>query len=149
MPINYPVALPDFKMGKSRSQQQTFRTSQPFGGPMYIEQFTDDSPVTWNVTIDCINNIQSQQFAAFLRSVKNGETFIKSILTEEGHIDHEVRFIEVPLQPRQVNSFMWQYSGVIYATALIENNAAVDDELIYTWLQDSSIIDIALNDLWG
>ena len=149
MAIIYPSTLPDFKMGKSRSRQQTFRTAQPFGGPMYIEKFTDDTPVTWNVTIDCITRIQSQQMRAFIRAVSNGEVFTKSILTEEGFVNHEVRFIEVPLQPVQVNSFMFRYSGVIYATALIENNAVVNDELIYTWLQDASIIDNALNNLWG
>ena len=148
--INYPSAtLPDFKMGKQRSQQQTYRTSQPFNGPMYIEKFTDESPVAWNVTIDCRNQIQSRQFQAFLRAVAGGQPFNKFILTEEGYIEHEVRFIEMPLQPSQRNQFMWSYSGVIYATALIQPDAAVNNELIYDWLQGASIIDNALNNLWG
>lgn len=149
MAIIYPSALPDFKMGKSRSQQQTFRTSQPFNGPLYIEKFTDDTPVTWNVVIDCLNSIQAQQMRAFIRAVSDGQVFTKAILTEEGFIDHEVRFIEMPLEPVQINSFMWRYSGVIYAKALVEGNAVVDDDLIYEWLQDASIIDNALNNLWG
>jgi hypothetical protein len=149
MPINYPSTLPDFKMGKQRSQQQTFRTSQPFNGPMYIEKFTDESPVAWNVTIDCRNQIQARQFQAFLRAVANGQPFNKFILTEEGYIEHEVRFIEIPLNPTQKNQFLWSYSAVIYAVALIQPDALIDDELIYTWLQDADIIDNALNNLWG
>ena len=106
--ITYPSAtLPDFKMGKQRSQVQTYRTSQPFNGPMYIEKITDESPVSWGVTIDCRNQIQSRQFQAFVRAVANGQPFNKFILTEEGYIEHEVRFIEMPLQPTQKNQFLW------------------------------------------
>lgn len=149
MPINYPSTLPDFKMGKQRSQEQTFRTSQPFAGSLYTEKVTDDTPVAWNVTIDCRNQAQAIQFKTFLRMVKGGQPFNKKILTEEGYIEHEVKFIEMPLNPVQKNQFQWSYSGVIYATKLIEPSEAVDDELILTWLQDGYIIDNALNNLWG
>ena len=149
MAINYPSTLPDFKMGKQRSQAQKFGTSTPFSGPLYIEKISDDTPVSWDVVIECKNQIQSQMFQAFLRDVDKGQPFNKSILTEEGFIEHEVRFIQVPRNPMQVNSFMWTYSGVIYATALIQPSAAVNNELVYTWLQDAAIIDNALNNLWG
>ena len=148
--IDYPSAtLPDFKMGKQRSQQQTYRTSQPFNGPMYIEKFTDESPVAWNITIDCRNQLQARQFQAFLRTVIDGQPFNKFILTEEGYIEHEVRFIEMPLQPTQRNQFLWSYSGVIYATKLIQPDALVDSVLIYNWLQSASIIDNTVNNLWA
>lgn len=149
MAITYPASLPDFKMGKQRTQEQTFRTTQPFNGSLYIEKFTDDTPVTWAVTIECRSQAQSLQFQTFLRMVRSGQTFTKKILTEEGFIDHEVRFIEVPLRPQQINSFMWSYSGLIYAAKLIEPSEAVDSELILEWLQDASIIDNAMNNLWG
>lgn len=147
--IDYPVTLPDFKMGKSRQQQQTFRTTQPFSGPMYIQKVTDESPVIWDVTITCNSRIQSRQFQAFIRGVSSGEVFNKSILTEEGHLEHEVRFIELPLSPVQLNSYLWQYSGTIYARKLQSIDELIDDELITGWLQDSEIIDNALNNLWG
>ena len=147
--IQYPSTLPDFRVGKQRTQQQTYRTSQPFAGPLFIEKITDESPVSWGVTITCTNRIQSRQFQAFLRAVANGQPFDKNILTEEGPILHEVRFVEMPLQPTQINDFVWQYTGVIYAVKLIQPDDIVDDELIYTWLQDASIIDNALNNLWG
>jgi len=147
--IQYPATLPDFRMGKQRTQQQTYRTSQPFAGPLFIEKITDESPVSWGVTITCTNRIQSRQFQAFLRAVANGQPFDKNILTEEGPILHEVRFVEMPLQPTQINDFMWEYSGVIYAVKLIQPDDVVDDELIYTWLQDAEIIDNALNNLWA
>lgn len=147
--ITYPNTLPDFKLGKRRSQQQTFRAAQPFDGPMYIEKFTDESPVAWDVTIDCVSQVQARQFQAFLRDINNGQPFEKLILTEEGRVNHEVRFIDMPLQPAQKGNFVWSYSGTIYATKLIQNDAEVDNSLIYTWLQDANIIDNALNNLWG
>ena len=147
--IQYPATLPEFKLGKQRTQQQTYRTSQPFAGPLFIEKITDESPVTWEVTILCINRIQSRQFQAFLRAVANGQPFDKDILTEEGNIAHEVRFVDMPLQPTQINDFVWEYSGLIYAVKLIQPDDVVDDLLIANWLQDADIIDNALNNLWG
>lgn len=147
--ITYPSTLPDFKMGKQRKQEQTYRTSKPFNGPSYIEKITDESPVTWNISVVCTNRIQSKQFQAFLRAVNNGQPFNKDILTEDGHIEHEVRFISMPLQPEQISNFIWKYSGVIYATKLIQPDDEVNDSLIYEWLQDGDIIDNALNNLWA
>ena len=147
--IQYPATLPNFRMGKRRTQQQTYRTSQPFAGPLFIEKISDESPVSWEVTITCTSRLQSIQFQAFLRAVNNGQPFDKSILTEEGAILHEVRFVEMPLQPNQINDFMWEYSGLIYAVKLIQPIDVVDDLLVANWLQDGDIIDNALNNLWG
>lgn len=147
--IQYPATLPDFKMGKRRTQQQTFRTSQPFNGPLFIEKITDESPVVWDVAILCSSRAQSVQFQTFLRIVKDGQPFNKDILTEDGSVTHEVRFVDMPLQPTQVNDFVWEYRCTIYATALIQPSSDVDDLLILTWLQDAYIIDNALNNLWG
>ncbi|PHR55968.1 MAG: hypothetical protein COA43_14720 [Robiginitomaculum sp.] len=147
--IIYPTTLPDFRTGKARQQQQTFRATQPFSGPLYIQKVTDETPVIWDITVTCRSQIQSRQFQAFIRSVENGELFNKDILTEEGHLEHEVRFIELPLQPQQLSSFLWEYSGVIYARKLQSIDELVDDGLIANWLQDASIIDNALNNLWG
>lgn len=149
MAITYPNTLPDFLISKSRKEQQQFRTAQPFSGPLYIEKVTDDTPVLWDVRIRCTSQIQLRQFQAFLRQVKQGQVFTKDIWTEEGNVSHEVRFIEVPLTPKQVNNYIWEYSGTIYATKLIQNDAGIDDELIYTWLQDAEIIDTAMNQLWA
>ena len=146
--INYPSTLPDFKIGKSRQQEQTFRTTQPFSGPMYIQQVTDETPVIWDVTITCNSQIQARQVRAFIRLTSNGELFNKDILTEEGHLDHEVRFIEMPLQPTQLTPFLWQYSGVIYARKLASIDELVDDQLIIDWLNGSEIIDNVMNNLW-
>jgi hypothetical protein len=147
--IQYPSTLPDFRLGKRRTQQQTYRTSQPFAGPLFIEKITDESPVTWDITVTCTNQIQSIQFQAFLRAVNNGQPFDKNILTEEGPILHEVRFVDMPLQPTQINDFVWEYSGMIYAVKLIQPIDVVDDLLVANWLQDACIIDNALNNLWG
>ncbi len=146
--IDYPTNLPDFKLGKQRQQVQTFRTSQPFTGPLFIEKITDESPVIWNVTIVCKSPIQARIFQAFLRQISNGEPFNKDILTEEGHIAHEVRFIEMPLAPAQMGVNVWVYSGVIQALKLNQPDALIDDNLIIMYLEQAGIIDTALNVFW-
>ncbi len=146
--IDYPTNLPDFKLGKNRQQTQTYRTSQPFNGPLFIEKITDESPVTWGVTIVCKSPVQSRIFQAFLRKIKNGEVFNKDILTEEGHIAHEVRFIEMPLSPVQMGVNVWVYSGVIQALKLNQPDALIDDDLIIMYLDQASIIDTAINVFW-
>ena len=149
--INYPCDLPDFKLGKKRQELQTYRTNQPFAGPLFIEKITDESPVTWNVTITAVGSTKARQFKAFLRQVCNGEPFNKCILTEEGFIEHEVRFIEMPLSPVQIGAGRaWEYSGVIYAVALVQNDALIcDDGLIANHLPDASCIDTIVNSLWS
>jgi len=146
--IDYPATLPDFRLGKQRQEVQTYRTSQPFNGPLFIEKITDESPVVWDVTITCKTQAQARVFQAFLRLVKNGTPFNKDILIEEGFSTHEVRFIEEPLSPRQLSPHVWVYTGVIYATKLIQPDALVDDNLIILYAGQSGIIDTAVNVFW-
>ncbi len=146
--IDYPSSLPEFRMGKSRSQQQTYRTTTPFAGPLFTQKVTDQSPVLWEVTITCVGSIQSRIMQAFLRQVANGTPFNKKILTEEGFIEHEVKWVNMPLSPTQISSTIFEYSGSILAAKLIQNDADIDDELIIEWLGDSSLIDITINDIW-
>lgn len=146
--IDYPPSLPDFRLGKQRQEVQTFRTSQPFNGPLFIEKITDESPVVWDVTITCKTQAQARGFQAFLRQIKNGTPFNKDILIEEGFSTHEVRFIEEPLAPRQLSPHVWIYTGVIYAVKLIQPDALVDDNLIILYASQSNIIDTAVNIFW-
>ncbi len=146
--INYPSTLPEFRANKSRNQPMSYRASQPFAGPLYTEKITDDVPVSWDVTITCVGSIQARIMQAFLRQVANGTPFNKSILTEEGFVTHEVKWIQMPLSPNQVNNVVWEYSGVILARKLIQNDAGIDDELIINWLGDASLIDITMNQIW-
>jgi hypothetical protein len=146
--IDYPATLPDFRLGKQRQELQTYRTSQPFAGPLFIEKITDESPVTWDVTITCKSQGQARAFQAFLRQIKNGTPFNKDILIEEGFSTHEVRFIEEPLSPRQLSPHVWVYSGVIYAVKLVEIDALINDDLIILYAEQSDIIDIAVNNFW-
>lgn len=147
--IIYPSTLPDFKIGKSRTQQQQFDTTQPFDGPLYTEKVRDESPVTWSITVDCTSRVQAQMFQAFVKAVKNGQSFEKEILTEFGMVTHEVMFIDEPLAPQQTGTFTWSYSGTIYARELINPNDEIDDSLIYLYLDQASIIDVAANEAWG
>ena len=54
----------------------------------------------------------------------------------------------MPLAPSQINNTVWEYSGVILARKLIQNDADIDDELIIEWLGDASLIDITMNSIW-
>lgn len=147
--IDYPSTLPDFKLGKQRTQRQEFRTSQPFAGPLYTEQVTDESPVTWEVTIQCRNQLQARVFQQFLKQINVGQPFNKYILTENGHVLHEVKFIEMPLTPTQDTQQIWSYSGLLYAEALENPDDDIGNpELVIDWLEQSDIIDVAMNQLW-
>ncbi len=149
--IDYPCTLPDFKLGKRREQVQTYRTSQPFAGSLFIEHVSDDSPVTWNVTIVTVGMNQSRMFQDFLRQICEGQPFNKCILTEEGFIDHEVRFIEMPLSPVQIGTGQaWEYSGVIYAAKLIQEDALIcAPGLIANNLDGAACLDTILNSFWS
>jgi len=147
--IDYPSTLPAPDIGKSREQRQNFRSTDPFSGPAYSELYTEDSPVTWGVSFTCTNVLQARQFQAFLRQVINGQSFNMDILTEEGFIAHEVKFLEMPLAPEQIDIGVWRYSGVIYAMQLNQPDAEIDnDDLLTMYLQDSAIIDVAVNEYW-
>ena len=118
--IDYPATLPDFRLGKQRRQSQGFVTANPLQGAPYIELRSDDLPVTWDVTITCGSQLQAQTFLAFLKSVKGGRPFNKMILTEFGHVLHEVAFSDEPRSPEQISDHVWSYSGTIYAQALLQ-----------------------------
>lgn len=145
--IDYPDNLPDFRVGKRREQVQTYRTNEPFAGPLFVEKITDESPVTWDVTITCVGSVQARIFQAFVRKVSNSTPFNKNIKTEEGKIAHEVRFIEDPLTPTEDRD-IWTYRAAIYAVALVQPDAAIDDDLIIDYLSDAGVIDIAVNIDW-
>lgn len=148
--IDYPASLPDFRITKQRSEQQTYRTTSPFSGPLFIEPITDESPVTWDITVTCTSKGQSRIFKQFLKQkVPNGELFNKDILVESGHVAHEVRFISMPLEPRQLSPFLFEYSGTIMARALINPDDDFPFDLIEKWIEDASLIDVIVNDTWA
>jgi len=113
--IDYPSELPQFNAGKQRRERQGFVVTNPLQGSAYVELRTDDLPVMWDVTITCISALQAQTFLAFLRSVKGGRPFNKSILTEYGFQDYEVAFAQEPREPEQISPNVWRYSATIYA----------------------------------
>lgn len=117
--VIYPDYLPDFLMGKSRKERQTYATTEPLKGAYYTEKITDDTPVIWECEIKCHGVNQSRFFQQFLESVKGGRTFIKSILTEYGHVPHEVSFVVEPREPRQIGINVWSYPCTIRASKLV------------------------------
>ena len=117
--VIYPDYLPDFKMGKARKERQTYITTEPLKGAYYTEKITDDTPVIWECEIQCNGLVQSQRFQQFIESVKGGRTFVKNILTEYGHVPHEVSFVIEPREPRQISHITFSYPCTIRATKLV------------------------------
>lgn len=147
--ISYPSTLPEFRQGKSRSQFQTYRTTQPFSGPLYTEEISDESPVLWEVAITCVGSIQARIFQQFVRQTNNGVAFNKRILTENGFVEHEVKWVDMPLSPTQIGTSIFEYKGTILARALINpDNDINNPQLIIDWLDGASTIDIAVNQSW-
>ena len=146
--ITYPAALPDFDQGKTRNEAQKYRTTDPFAGPLFSQKVTDQSPVTWDITITCVG-VQARIMKIWLSLVDVGQEFKKMILTETGHVEHVVSFAVMPLSPTQVGTNVWKYSGTIYAPKLINPDEDIDNpELIISWLSEAHLIDTTMNETW-
>lgn len=117
--VIYPDYLPDFKLGKQRREKQGYVVENPLQGSPYTEQRTYDIPVFWDVEIICKTRNQARNFTMFLKSVKGGKPFVKSILTEYGHVAHTVSWVVEPRDATNVSEGVWKYSGTIYATRLV------------------------------
>lgn len=147
--IDYPSNLPQFVLGKNREQEQTFRVNNVFAGSPFAEKITDDNPVQWSGEVFCKDALTARAFLAFVRQVKNFQAFNMPILTENGMVTHEVRFLQEPKAPVQVTQTIWRYSFVIFARELINPDEDIDnDELVAWWIQQAGIIDRACNSSW-
>lgn len=116
--MDYPNTLPDFKIGKTRRHRNTFKTIYPLQGAPYTETVTPDEPWIMDVEITCESRQQAQEFQSWLKTVNKGQTFQKSILTENGRETYIVGWLEAPLKPDQPAANIFTYSGTIYAKQL-------------------------------
>lgn len=117
--VIYPSNLPDFTIGKQRSEKQGYVVENPLEGSPYVEQRTSDIPVFWEVEVICKSQKQARDFTMFLKSVKGGKPFIKSVLTEYGFVPHTVSWVVEPRDSTNISVNAWRYSGTIYATRLV------------------------------
>lgn len=117
--VIYPTNLPDFTLGKQRTEKQAFVVANPLQGSPYLEQVTQDIPVFWDVEIICKSQVQARDFVMFLKSVKGGKPFVKNILTEYGHVAHEISWVVEPRVSQNVSNGIWKYSGKAYAARLL------------------------------
>lgn len=117
--VIYPSFLPDFMVGKVRSQQQDFIERRPLQGVSRVIPVTRDSSAVWEVQITC-HGAEAALFQDFLMSVKGGRPFVKKILTEFGKQDYVVTFLEEPRAPEQLSDRTFRYSAVIHAVELDE-----------------------------
>ena len=115
---DYPDTLPDFKIGKKRIQRQTFEVVYPLQGTPYNESKTEDEPWVMEVQIVCKSLNQAKDFQAWLKTVRRGQIFKKSILTEEGRENYMGGWLVAPLKPQQPETSVFIYSGTIYAKEL-------------------------------
>ena len=115
----YPADLPDFLSGKTRTEVQKYRTSDQFYGAFTVEKLTDESPVTWRVNIKCKDQTEANAFWDwFNANARGGKPFTKQILTEYGHITHEVKFITEPTSVTN-DRHIFDYSAEIMARELL------------------------------
>lgn len=151
---DYPN-LPEFKVDSKRARPAGYNQSELFSGPLFIEQVSDDVPVYWDVSIVCDKQYRAYAFQGWLLSESNGVkiinsgVFTKSIMTEFGPIDHDVRIIGGVPSPTKLSPVLWQYNFRIYAAKLIQPDWAINNpDLPLIYGGQESIIDIAINQEW-
>lgn len=128
----YPDYLPDFLIGKRRRQGQNYITTKPLKGAYYTEKITNDLSVVWDGEFRCHGANQARLFWEFFESVKGGRTFIKNILTEYGHVPHEVSFVVEPREPNQIAYNVFSYPCTIRAQKLVIPKSLIFRGL-YNW----------------
>lgn len=128
MPAWESYNLPDFRIGKSRSQPSPYSTTEPFSGPLYIENISDDIPVSWDVQIVC-DGAQRSEFQTFLSDINYSGEFDKILRTEVGLVSHSLRIISGIPQPKEISNNVWAYSFTVYATELNLNPPLVNRDI--------------------
>ncbi len=88
--ITYPAALPDFDQGKTRNEAQKYRTTQPFAGPLFSQKVTDQSPVTWDITITCVG-VQARIMMFWRSGVDGGQESYPMRRSADRFVEYVVR----------------------------------------------------------
>lgn len=99
--IDYPSSLPLLQREKGRVDSNVFKNVQSMAGTPFVQPVTEDQTSTWTFTVSMIRS-DALIFANWIRdeskglSVRNGNWFNIDILTENGLLPQEVKFIRIP-----------------------------------------------------
>lgn len=146
--IEYPEGeLPDFIMGKQRTENQGYITQGGTNGALYTEQLSNDLIPRWSFQIKCMNQEQARQFFRFVSNTR-AAPFVKSILTERGRHDYVVRFIEQPIRSKNISDNVFEYSGSIMAQKIKGADDDADTEATHRYYPEFKLIDVIVNDIW-
>ena len=122
--INWPVGLrPSIKASKSREEVVGFRESPVTSGPSFIEPFSEDTPVFYNVEF-IFNKNESRAFQSWLRVNRmktNAPFFDFPILIEDPNTStQEARFtLNGYPQLRSETNAIFTYSARILIRKII------------------------------
>lgn len=154
--ITFPAGLRGcIESTKQRSQPAGFRQSDPAAGPAYTERYTLNPPVSWSFQL-IFNRNQAQIFMAWFRSTLQGGAlpFMFPIRTEQGVIEHEVRFTAAGVpQLTSERSQVWVYQCTIVGRKIETVISDEDILVLFEMFGDDfapsfSIVDAGTNREW-
>lgn len=151
--ISYPQVLRGaIQQGKQRNLAKTYINAEPLTGPFYIQKITDEAPVIWDFDL-VFNEYDAQYFDAwFLLTTEQGTLpFNMPIRTEQGLVDHELKFVEIPNGARESGN-TWSYSCTVQAREIVRPVSARDiidfREGGFTQ-EDQLLLDTIVNEDWA
>lgn len=133
--INWPTGLrPSIKASKSRDEVVGFRESPVTSGPSFIEPFSEDTPVFYNVEFIFTKN-EARAFQSWLRVNRmktNAPFFNFPILIEDPNVDtQEARFtLDGYPQLRSETNAIFTYSARILIRKIVSEDEAHDDFIL-------------------
>lgn len=149
--IDYPSYLRGaIQQGKRRNLAQTYITNEPQVGSRYRQVLTNEAPVTWSFDL-IFDEMDAAAFDAWFKSSVNSgvDLFNMPIRTEQGLVDHEVQFLEIPNNPVEIGR-NWRYSCVVQAREIVrpaDPQFILDARDAYS-PYDLSLLDIVINKDW-
>ena len=133
--IDWPKGLrPSLKATKSRNEVVGFRESPVTSGPSFIEPFSEDTPVFYNVEF-LFTKSEARAFQSWLRinRMKTNAPFFNFPLTiEDPNVDgQEARFtLDGYPQLRNETNFSFGYSARILIRKIITEDEEHDDFIL-------------------
>lgn len=133
--IAWPNGLrPSLKASKSRNEVVGFRESPVTSGPSFIEPFSDDTPVFYDINFTFTKD-EARAFQSWLRIHRmktNAPFFTFPLLIEDPNVDgQEARFTRDGYpQLRTETNFSFSYSAKILIRKIVTEDEAHDDFIL-------------------
>ncbi len=133
--INWPTGLrPSLKASKSRDEVIGFRESPPSVGPSFVEPFSDDTPVFYDISLT-FSKSEARAFQSWLRLHKmktNAPFFNFPLVIEDPNVaNQEARFLldGYPQLTGETN-YTFSYSARILIRKIVTQDEAYDEFLL-------------------